>query len=101
MSHLFFSEDLIRKLDRILDCPLSALEAPAGYGKTTAVHRVVDGAEGEVLWYTAVESMPDTSFRWFVHQIERVDEDAAATVTVTLPEQTRPAFAAKLKFRTE
>ena len=77
MSHLFFSEDLIRKLDRILDCPLSALEAPAGYGKTTAVHRVVDGAEGEVLWYTAVESMPDTSFRWFVHQIERVDEDAA------------------------
>lgn len=33
--------------------------------------------------------------------LHRVDEDAAATVTVTLPEQTRPAFAAKLKFRTE
>ena len=30
--------------------------------------------------------------------LHRVDEEDAATVTVTLPEQTRPAFAAKLRF---
>ena len=31
--------------------------------------------------------------------LHRVDEGADTTVTVTLPEQTRPAFAAKLRFR--
>ena len=31
--------------------------------------------------------------------LHRVDEGSDATVTVTLPEQTRPAFAAKLRFR--
>lgn len=31
--------------------------------------------------------------------LHRVDEETGATVTVTLPEQTRPAFAAKLRFR--
>ena len=77
MSRLFFTDALLRKLETMQSCPLSALEAPAGYGKTTAVHRIVDSLEGDVLWYTAVESMPDTSFRWFIRQIGRVDENAA------------------------
>lgn len=77
MEQLYFSEELLQKLDRILDCPLSILEAPAGYGKTTAVHRILDGSEEPVYWYTAVESLPDSSFRWFIRQIHQVDEIAA------------------------
>ncbi len=77
MSRLFFADALRHKLEMMRTSPLSAMEAPAGYGKTTAAHWALDGQPGEALWYTAVESMPDTSFRWFIHQISRVDEDAA------------------------
>jgi len=67
----------MQQLNRIKACPLSALEAPPGYGKTTAVHRVLDGSEGTVCWHTSVESMPDHSFRWMAQQIARADEKTA------------------------
>ena len=77
MAEFYFSEELLSKLERILDSPLSVLEAPAGYGKTTAVHRILDGRDEPIYWYTAVESIPDSSFRWFIRQINQVDEKAA------------------------
>ncbi len=40
MDDLFFSESLSKKLEGVTACALSALEAPAGYGKTTAVRRL-------------------------------------------------------------
>ena len=76
-DQLFFPDRLLEKLKQIPDRSLSVLEAPAGYGKTTAVHWVLDGLKEPVYWYTAVESMPDNSFRWFVRQLGLVDEDAA------------------------
>ena len=36
-------------------CALSALEAPAGYGKTTAIRSILRDSETPVYWYTAVE----------------------------------------------
>ena len=77
MDRLFFSEELKQKLLRIRECSLSVLEAPAGYGKTTAIRSLLRDSDTAVNWYTAVESMPDNSFRWFIHQIGAVDEDAA------------------------
>ena len=77
MENLFFSERFIQQLNRIRTCSLSVLEAPPGYGKTTAVHRILDNSEGTVCWHTSVESMPDHSFRWMAQQIARVDEKTA------------------------
>ena len=77
MENLFFSHRLTEQLKRISACSLSALEAPAGCGKTTAVHRALDGQEGTVCWYTSVESVPDSSFRWMARQIGRADEDVS------------------------
>ncbi len=77
MGHLFFSEQLMHRLERMKDSPLSAVEAPAGYGKTTAVHKILDGYGGSIRWYTAVESMQDTSFSWFIRQVGEIDETAA------------------------
>ena len=74
MDKLFFSRRLTKQLNEISFCSLSALEAPAGYGKTTAVHKALDGKDGTVCWYTSVESMPDNSFRWMARQIGRVNE---------------------------
>ncbi len=74
MEKLFFSEHLNQQMKRIRTCSLSALEAPAGYGKTTAVRKALEDAEETVCWYTSVESIPDHSFRWMAQQIARVDE---------------------------
>ena len=76
-DELYFSESLKSKLRSIMNCSLSALEAPAGYGKTTAVRKILKESREPVYWYTAVESMPDNSFRWFIRQIGTVDENAA------------------------
>ena len=80
----FFPDRLTEKLRQIPERSLSVLEAPAGYGKTTAVHWVLDGLPEPVYWYTAVESMPDNSFRWFVNQISQIDEDAISLPTHTM-----------------
>ena len=77
MDKLFFSRRLMKQLNQISACSLSALEAPAGYGKTTAVHKALDGESGTICWYTSVESVPDGSFRWMARQIGRVDEKAS------------------------
>ena len=74
MDKLFFSRRLMKQLNQISACSLSALEAPAGYGKTTAVHKALDGASGTICWYTSVETVPDSSFRWMARQIGRVNE---------------------------
>ena len=77
METLFFSNALKRKLEQVKNRTLSALEAPAGYGKTTAIRNIFHDSETPVYWYTAVESMPDNSFRWFIRQLGMIDELAA------------------------
>ena len=77
MERLFFSETLTAKLENVKTCALSALEAPAGYGKTTAVRRLFSEGDASVRWFTAVEGMSDNSFRWFISQIGAVDETTA------------------------
>ena len=61
----------------VYTCPLTAVEAPAGYGKTTAVRKALENAEGTVWWHTSVESVPDHSFRWLAQRIARIDEKAS------------------------
>ena len=78
---LYFPPRLTEKFDQLRSCPLSALEAPAGYGKTTAVRRAMRDQPGEICWHTAVQSLPDSSFRWFVQQISRVNESIAQKLT--------------------
>ncbi len=77
METLFFSEALKDKLEKVKTCALSALEAPAGYGKTTAIRWLFGESDAAARWYTSVEGMADNSFRWFIRQIGTIDETAA------------------------
>lgn len=54
MENLFFSEALASRLEGVKSCALSALEAPAGYGKTTAVRRLFQESDAAVRWFTAM-----------------------------------------------
>ena len=77
MDQLFFSETLKNKLEKVNTSALSALEAPAGYGKTTAIRELFSEGDASVRWFTAVEGMADNSFRWFIRQLGEIDEIAA------------------------
>ena len=68
MERLIYSERLLKKLEALRQARIAVLEAPAGYGKTTAVSRALEGAATAV-WYTGVEHLPDTSFYWFIRQL--------------------------------
>ena len=81
MNDFIVNETLNRKLCRIPETPLTAMEAPAGYGKTTFLHSILDDLNEPVYWYTAVETVPDTSFRWFVRQLAQIDEVASEKLT--------------------
>ena len=73
MEKLIFSKRLLERTEQMRRSPVSVLEAPAGYGKTTAVTWALEGAESAA-WYTGVENLPDTSFYWFIRQLAAVDE---------------------------
>ena len=81
MQPRYFSQTLREKLSHIPEVPLTIVEAPAGYGKTTAVRSALDELDQEqVYWYTAVESTQDGSFRWLCRQLERADPEASASL---------------------
>ena len=79
MEKQIFSQRLLKKLAQMCRSQLSVLEAPAGYGKTTAVSRALEGMDA-VAWYTGVENLPDTSFFWFIRQLSAVDEGAVRRI---------------------
>ena len=52
---VYFSDRLTAALERIPNYPLTVVEAPMGYGKTTAVKEYVTKAGVEVLWQTVYD----------------------------------------------
>lgn len=54
---LYFSERLTAVLKRITDYPLTVIEAPMGYGKTTAVKDYVTNSGFGVLWQTVYDNV--------------------------------------------
>ena len=77
MDKLYFSNEISNKLIRIHSHSLTMLEAPAGYGKSTAVRWALQTAAAEqVRWFTAVSFQQDASIEWFIQQIGLLDEEA-------------------------
>lgn len=72
MDKLIFSDRLLEKCAQLRHSQVAVLEAPAGYGKTTAVMQALEGTE--TAWYTSVAHLPDTSFYWLIRQLAAADE---------------------------
>lgn len=47
---LYFTDKLQRQLAQIMDYPCTLVEAPMGYGKTTAVREYLKGSDVRILW---------------------------------------------------
>ncbi|WP_130869319.1 helix-turn-helix transcriptional regulator [Intestinimonas massiliensis (ex Afouda et al. 2020)] len=81
MEQLYFSEETARKLSGLHECGLSMMEAPAGYGKTTAVRWAMRQVPPEQIhWFIAVSFLQDTSLDWFIRQIGQLDADAGVAL---------------------
>ena len=51
-AQLYFRPSLITLLDKIMETPLTIVEAPMGYGKTTAVREYAKSSGAFTLWKT-------------------------------------------------
>lgn len=81
MEQFYFSEKMQQKLSNIYQSSLTMIEAPAGYGKSTAVRWAMkDLPPEQVHWFTAVSFLQDTSLDWFIRQIGMMDADAGAAL---------------------
>lgn len=81
MEQFYFSKEIQRKLSEIYQSSLTMIEAPAGYGKSTAVRWAMrDVPPEQVHWFTAVSFLQDTSLDWFIRQIGILDPGAGTAL---------------------
>jgi len=79
MEPYYYSDKLKHKLDAMRFVPTAIVDAPSGYGKTTAVReyfvsRLPKGTP--IYWFTGAEEAPASAYRRLCQNIEKIDRDA-------------------------
>ena len=77
----YYSDRLKNKLNKLRNSPASVVEAPSGYGKTTAVRDFLENSLSQstsVYWFNAVDEAPEAGFRRLCREIEKIDGRAGA-----------------------
>jgi LuxR family maltose regulon positive regulatory protein len=72
----YYSDRLKRKLDTLRTAHTVIVEAPSGYGKTTAVRDYLESSlpqRSAVYWFTAADELPEAGFRRLCREIEKID----------------------------
>ncbi len=87
----YFSARLTQKLREMHTARTVYIEAPSGYGKTTAVHAFLPqgaDAQSRVFWFTALEDeAPGKSWTRFCGRLASIDKKAAsALIALGLPD---------------
>lgn len=76
-----FSDKLKRQLDQMPYYPLTIVEAPSGFGKTTAVREYLKenlAPDAQEYWYTCLGEPPFMAWRHICALFAKVDADTAA-----------------------
>lgn len=79
MEHYYFSDKLKCKLDRLRSASIAIVEAPSGYGKTTAIRDYFLKQlpkDTRMYWFTSVEELPASAYKRLCRNIEKIDSDA-------------------------
>lgn len=75
----YYSNRLKHKLAEMRFAPATVVEAPSGYGKTTAIRDYLEGKlpqDTPVYWFTAADEAPAVGFRRLCREIEKIDRNA-------------------------
>ena len=77
---LYFSDRITGAMDKILDHPFTIVEAPMGYGKTTAVKEHLNSAGVNVLWQTIYDSYASNFWSGFSQLFAELDSSCALSL---------------------
>lgn len=72
----YYSEKLKQKLETIRMSAATVVDAPSGYGKTTAIRDFLESSIPKgtpVYWFTAADEDPNAAFKRLCREIERID----------------------------
>lgn len=75
----YYSVRLKQKLEALIFTPATVVEAPSGYGKTTAIRDQLEAGlppNSSFHWFTAADEAPAESFRRFCREIDKIDSRA-------------------------
>lgn len=74
---LYISKRLEEKLQKISRYPLTVMEAPMGYGKTTSLRSFVKGHRGFFVWLSVLDSSQEYFWESFCRLFRQIDSDVA------------------------
>jgi LuxR family maltose regulon positive regulatory protein len=77
---LYFPGRIKKAINGILDHPLTIIEAPMGYGKTTAVREFIRNAAVDMLWQRVYDSEIDSFWDGFARLFCELDNDRAQSL---------------------
>lgn len=77
---LFFAPPLKNELDEILIHPLTVVEAPMGYGKTTAVREYLLAGDIDLLWQNIYSDLHSDFWTSFCTLFKDIDETCATSL---------------------
>lgn len=77
---LYFSSRITRALEGILDHPLTIIEAPMGYGKTTSVREYLRNAGVDMLWQRVYDSGAASFWNGFARLFRELDDDRSQSL---------------------
>jgi len=70
---LYMRKEMIQVMDKIWHFPLTVVESPMGYGKTTAVKEYLKGCDATVLWQTLTEDSVSGFWNGFTRLLKKID----------------------------
>jgi LuxR family maltose regulon positive regulatory protein len=75
---LYFTPRLIKQLAGVWEHPLTIVEAPMGYGKTTAVKHFLSSAEADMLWLKVYDDSIDNFWDAFTRLCGELNDGLSA-----------------------
>lgn len=76
-NHIYISNRLNNRLKTILELPLTIVETPTGYGKTTVIKEYFAKNNIKNIWFNVDTSDKETFFSEFCRRIDSVSESCA------------------------
>ncbi len=72
---VYFNGKIRSSLSQLQDYPCTLIEAPMGYGKTTAVREHLAGLKADIVWQSVYDQGDAEFWSGFCHAISRIDPD--------------------------
>ena len=79
----YFTEKLLKQLERIPHHPLTIVEAPSGFGKTTAVREFLNGitsSGANAYWYTCLGEPASIAWKGICELLSNANDEIAANM---------------------